>query len=104
MPAESQMQSPAVAAYSGLTELEQKIAELDAALAAKHPLFPTMLQVIHRNLSSDPALTYLLKPEQKTVIMKGLMLRTQTQIVQEKVASAASGRNKGLKSIGIEDI
>ena len=102
------MNSPPIAAasvaYSGLTELEQKIAELDAAMTAKHPSFNSLLQIIHRNLSGDPALVYLLKPEQKSAIMRGLMVRTQTQIVEEKVKSSASGNNKALKKLGIEDI
>lgn len=90
--------------YPGLVDLLDKIYELDKALKVAHPAMDSLLQYIHRNLAKDPELVHLLKPEQRAMIFKGLQQKTQTKIVEDTVKSASSGRNKGLKNIGIEDL
>src|SRR3990172_4492582 len=90
--------------YPGLAELQEKILQLDNALKQNHPGMESMLQTIHRNLDKDPELVHLLKEEDITTIVAGLEKKTQTKIIDDTVKSAASGRNKGLKNIGMEDL
>lgn len=90
--------------YPGLAELQEKIIQLDQALKQKHPAMESLLQTIHRNLDKDPELTHLLKEEDIAVIIMGLEEKTKTKIIDDTVKSAASGRNKSLKSIGMEDL
>jgi hypothetical protein len=90
--------------YPGLTDLREKILNLDTALKAKHPAMDSLLQTIHRNLQKDPELIHLLKPEETAIVFAGLQSKTQTQIVTETVKSAGSGRNKGLSKLGLEDL
>lgn len=94
----------AVVEYPGLHDLRDRIYALDKALLAKHPVMDSLLQTIHRNLQKDPELIHLLTSEQRAMIFAGLKNKTQTVIVTETVKSAGSGKNKGLKSIGLEDM
>jgi hypothetical protein len=104
MSEQQQQQAGASIEYPGLAELQQRIADLDAALKANHPGMESMLQTIHRNLDKDPELVHLLKEEDISIIVAGLESKTKTRIIDETVKSAASGRNKGLKNIGMEDL
>jgi len=90
--------------YPGLYQLQELILNLDKALKEKHPAMPSLLQTIHRNLSKDPELVHLLKPEDKAIIFAALQVKTNTRIVDDTIASASSGKNKTLKNIGIEDL
>lgn len=96
--------APNVIEYPGLPDLLDKIYSLDSAMKAAHPAMDSLLQTIHRNLSKDPELVHLLKPEQRAIIFAGLQRKTQTKIVDDTVKSASSGKNKSLKNIGIEDL
>lgn len=100
----SPVEAGAVVEYPGLVDLRERIYALDKALLAKHPAMDSLLQTIHRNLQKDPELIHLLKPEERAMIFAGLKNKTQTVIVQETVKSAGSGKNKGLKNIGLEDM
>jgi hypothetical protein len=87
-----------------MLELATKINSLEQALLTAHPMMDSLLQTIHRNLQKDPELIHMLKPEQRATIFAGLQKKTQTKIVEDTVKSAASGRNRGLKNIGLEDL
>lgn len=90
--------------YPGLAELSEKISSLETAFKQSHPAMDSLLQTIHRNLQKDPELVHILKPEQTAIIFAALQKKTNTKIVQETVKSASSGRNKGLKNLGLEDL
>lgn len=90
--------------YPGLVDLQERILNLDKALLAKHPAMDSLLQSIHRNLQKDPELVHMLKPEDTAIIFRALQNKTQTTIVTETVKSASSGRGKGLKNLGLEDL
>lgn len=90
--------------YPGLFELHEKIITLDKALQANHPDFHNLLSTIHRQLDKDVNLIHMLKPDQVSALFRGLKKHTQTTIVDETVKSATSGRNKGLKNIGLGDL
>lgn len=100
----AEQQVGAVIEYPGLAELQEKILQLDQALKVNHPGMEAMLQTIHRNLDKDPELVHLLKEEDVSIIVQGLEKKTQTRIIDDTVKSAASGRNKSLKNIGMEDL
>lgn len=103
MPNESAPPGAAIE-YPGLVDLVTKINSLDAAITTKHPAMESLLQTIHRNLQADPELIHILKPEQIAILFKGLQQKTQTMIVTEAVKSASSGKGRGLKNIGMEDL
>lgn len=96
--------APVDITYPGLFELHEKIITLDKALQANHPDFHNLLSTIHRQLDKDVNLIHMLKPDQVSALFRGLKKHTQTTIVDETVKSAASGRNKGLKNIGLGDL
>lgn len=100
----TEQQAGASIEYPGLAELQQKIISLDQAVKQNHPAMESLLQTIHRNLDKDPELVHLLKEEDIAVIIAGLEVKTKTKIIDETVKSAASGRNKSLKNIGMEDL
>lgn len=97
-------QNGATIEYPGLLDLRTKIYALDEALKQQHPAMDSLLQTIHRNLQKDPELTHMLKEEEIAVIFQGLQKKTQTKIVADAVKSASSGKNRGLKNIGLEDL
>lgn len=90
--------------YPGLYELRERILALEKALLANHPAMDSLLQTIHRNLQKDPELVHILKAEDRAIIFAGLQKKTQTKIVSDTVKSAGSGKNKGLKNLGLEDL
>jgi hypothetical protein len=93
-----------VVEYPGLLDLRDKIYSLDKALLDKHPAMDSLLQTIHRNLQKDPELVHILKAEERAIIFAGLKKKTETVIVDETVKSANSGKGRGLKNIGLEDL
>jgi len=99
-----QSSSEAIIEYPGLYQLQELILNLDKALKEKHPAMPSLLQTIHRNLSQDPELVHLLKPEDRAVVFAALQVKTNTRIVSDTVASASSGKNKTLRNLGLEDL
>lgn len=80
-----------------LLEMKGKIAELQAALLAKHPQLPNMLRKIHAQVRQDPELATLLDEEEIGVIVNGLKVQTQTEIVTSK-EKAATSANKQVKN------
>lgn len=86
-------------------QLHAQIAELDKALKENLPQMDSLLQTLHKNLSTDPQLVHLLKEEEIAVLFRGLEIKTRTKILEETVKSASSGRgNKKLSKLGEDDL
>lgn len=86
-----------------LLEMKGKIAELSQALLAAHPQLPNMLRKIHAQLRQDPEIVTLLDEEDIGVVVKGLMVQTQTSITttKEKAATSATAQmKKQIKAAG----
>jgi len=86
-----------------------KLAELKAAIHAKHPTMPMLLQDIHRALKAQPDQVILLKEEEIATIIDGLELQTQTSLGSNLVKQATkAGRTTGLlarlKNMKLDDI
>jgi hypothetical protein len=81
--------------------IAMKIAELDAALKAKHPSMSSLLHIIHQSLAQDPDVVTLLKPEDRAVIVAGLEVQTQTQITTAVVSGT---KGKALKNVSESDL
>ena len=94
----------AVVSYPALDELLEKLGSLEQALKQQHPAMESLLKTIHKNLSADPELVHLLKPEQRAVIFAGLQQKTKTYIVDETVKSSMSGKSKSLKNVSLDDL
>lgn len=82
-------------------EISIKIAELEDALKAAHPLMPTLLRDIHRNLQQDPEIVTLLTSEEVSIIVRGLSAQTSTTITTSIIKG---GKGKKLNLISMDDI
>jgi hypothetical protein len=86
---------------SQITELQEKVADLQNKLLSQHPLIPTVLRSIHTQLRADPENVTLLSEEEIGVIVNGLKLQTNTEIATT-VAKTTSTKSlaKQIKSAG----
>ena len=74
-------------------EVQEKLAQLEAALLAGTPNMPTLLQSIHKQLKNDPAIVTLLSDEECAMMVQGLKKQTATSIATTAV------KKKGGKAI-----
>lgn len=81
----------------------QQLDKLQQELSSQLPGYEYSLREIHRNLSSDPALLHILKPEQIGTIVAALKKKTNTIVVEETVKKAGRG-GKRAKEITEDDI
>lgn len=90
------------AASINVLELKSKVAELQGKLIAAHPQLPGLLRVIHSQLRADPEIVTLLEEEEIGIIVNGLKLQTQTEIVisAPKAPSAAKAIKEARKVAG----
>lgn len=79
----------------------QQLDKLQEELQKQLPGYEYSLREIHRNLSNDPALLHLLKPEQIGVIVAALKKKTNTIVVEESVKKKGG---KKAKEITEDDI
>lgn len=70
---------------------ERSISELEAQLVAEDPDIRTYLREINLQLRQFPELLYLLKPEQRAPIYRGLITVSEIEIVKAKAKKA--GKN-----------
>jgi len=79
-----------------VTQINERISELQSALSAASPNYEGILQTIHRQLSQDEALVHMLTDEQVGVICAGLTRKKQIIIVAASI--------KGVKKQKLSDI
>ncbi len=91
----------ALAINSQLTELQEKVADLQSKLLTAHPMIPVLLRTIHTQLLSDPEIVTLLSEEDIGVIVNGLKGQTNTEIATTLVKGAKSNTlAKQIKAAG----
>lgn len=81
-------------------QLRESVLSLQSALLSAHPMMPTLLQTIHRQLKADPTLCIILTEEEVGIIVSGLKKQTLTTIA----TSTSKSKTKTIKSIGIGDL
>lgn len=69
-----------------------KMNSLAGAIHKQHPLMPTLLQQIHKQLRSDPELVTTLDDEAIGIIVRGLQIQTKTELVV--AATTSKGKSK----------
>lgn len=83
-----------------LYEVRAKLAELEGRLIEAQPNMATLLREIHQKLGADPELVTLLTEEECSILVKGLVKQTGTEIA----ATALKKNTKSVKSIGLTDL
>ena len=83
-------------------ELREKVATLQAQLLSGHPLMPTLLQTIHKQLKADPENMTLLSEEEIQVVVCGLSKQVGVEIVTAMVKPGGGG--KSLKKLTVDDL
>jgi len=76
--------------------LQEKVAELSAALLSKHPTMPSLLQTIHKTLRQYPEQVTVLSPQELNVVVEGLKVQTMT-VFAEKTTKPSTSATASLK-------
>lgn len=69
---------------------ETTLASLEAQLQEQHPDINNFLREINHQLRQFPELLYLLKPEQRSAIYRGLIHNSEIEIVKAKAKKSGS--------------
>lgn len=105
--AEEAIQAPAPKSITTSDHpLAMQFAELEQALNAKDPQFPTILRQIHRQLGQDAELVTQMSEEEIQLIVTGMVVYANAEIVEPaKVKAAKSAVAKaGKKPITADDL
>lgn len=81
-------------------QIREQIAQLQQQLLTAHPMMPTLLQTIHKQLADNPEVVTILSEEEVGAIVNGLKQHTKTVIA----TSIAKTKTKSAKSIGLADL
>lgn len=92
------MTATASPALSGVDDIREKIAALQAHLLTAHPLIPSLLRTIHTQLKSDPEIVTLLAESEIKVIVSGLQHTTKIHL-----AEVSKPKKKTLKNLDLDD-
>lgn len=84
--------------------LAMQFAELEAALLTADPTFKTTLRDVHRHLGKDPELVTLMTEEEVAMIVKGLVVFANAEVVEPAKAKAVKAASKALKNISADDL
>ena len=83
-------------------EVQEKLAELEAALLEGTPNMPVILRTIYKQLKADPDLVTILSSEEASLIVRGL--KKQTGAVIATKALKSSNARKSLKNTTVDDL
>jgi len=83
--------------------LQEKVAELSAALLARHPTMPTLLREIHQTLSKYPEQVTLMSEEEVHTLVEGLKLQTGVEFAATVTKpSAAKSLTAKINKLGAD--
>lgn len=86
--------------------LKEKVAELSAAILAKHPTMPGLLREIHTTLSKYPEQVTLMGEEEIAVVVNGLKVQTGVEFAaaaaSSKSTAAATNLKKKIDKLGAD--
>lgn len=74
--------------------LQEGIAKLQELILTAHPTLPVLLRTIHKQLRDDPELVTILSEEEIGIIINGLKVQTNTEIVTSTVKSSTTAKLK----------
>ena len=86
---------------SDAQQIHDKILEIEEALLNNNPGLPLMLRTIHTAIREDHETVTILSEEEISILVRGLMKQTMTQIAAE---ATAKGAKKALKNMTEDDI
>lgn len=78
--------------------LAMQFAELEAALLAQQPEFKTILRQIHRHLGQEPELVTQMTEQEIQMIVSGLVVFANAEIVAPAIAKTAKAAIKAAKA------
>jgi hypothetical protein len=81
--------------------LAMQFAELEAALLARDPTFKTILRQVHQHLGKDPELVTMMTEEEVAMIVGGLVLFANTEIVEPAKAKGVKKAVAAAKKVVI---
>lgn len=93
-----------------IEQLKCQIADLQAKIIEAHPMMPSILSVIHKNLQEDPELVTLLDESEIQVIVSGLLKQTNINITTKatkqtsKTLAKASLGSLGLGGLDLDNL
>ena len=82
-------------------QVQEKLANLEAALLAGTPNMPIILRDIHKQLKADPDLVTILTEEECSVLVRGLKKQTGVEIAVKAIAGTKS---KAASKITLADL
>lgn len=94
-------QSVGVATLINSEQVLDRIQRLQESLRQSIPGYESLLFIIHRQLSKDPELTHLLKPEQIGTIVEAMKKKKNIVLVEEKAKKLGK---KALKDTTVDDL
>ena len=74
--------------------LHEAIANLQQLILTAHPTLPVLLRTIHKQVRDDPELVTILSEEELGIIVNGLKVQTNTEIVATAVKSSTTAKLK----------
>ena len=81
-------------------QIKEQVLQLKNALDTANPGMSTMLRTIHNALRNDPDTVTILTPEERGIIVAGLMKQTNTVIA----TAAVKKSTKSLQKITLDDL
>ena len=81
-------------------ELQEKVAKLQEAILNLYPTMPILLRQIHTQLRADAELVTTLSENEIGILVNGLKLQTNTEIVTTVAKVSAPSLKKQLKGGG----
>lgn len=83
-------------------ELQEKVAQLQAALLERHPKMPVLLREIHTTLRAQPENVTLMSEEEIAILVDGLKIQTGVEFAQSMVKGPGSKSTAGkIKQLGL---
>lgn len=82
-------------------QVREKLANLEQALLDGTPNMPTLLRDIHRHLKKDPDIVTILSNEECSILVRGLVKQTNTEITTAVIKKAPT---KAMKNITVDDL
>lgn len=84
--------------------LAMQFAEMESALLTADPTFKTILRDVHRHLGKDPDLVTLMTEAEVALVVKGLIVFANAEVVEPAKAKAVKAAAKTMKNISADDL
>ena len=82
--------------------IKEKLYTLESQLTANHPDIKGLLRDIHSTLKQDPDVVTILSEEEVSILVKGLMRQTNSDVIAKVVKTKPS--KKSLQQLSLGDL